>query len=117
MSESLDVVIADIRSDAQVLRAAGHEKQAAYIEQACGRVAAAAEPFLTWLSEADAGLRSGFKPGYFRARFARWEAQGCARLAPRNHRERQYLEIVIPVRANLDAARAAARRAANESAA
>jgi hypothetical protein len=112
MADSIEAVIADARSNAQVLRASGHERQADYIETILDRVARAAEPFTTWLSETDAVLRSGHSAPWLRQRFARWEKQGCARMNPTNKRERQYLEIVVPVRARLDAARAAARRAA-----
>ncbi len=113
----LEDVLADERGAAAVLRARGHPRDADLIEGVCERVARAAEPYLTWLSETDAKLRSGKSSDWLRSRFALWSSQGLARWSPMNKRARQYRELIVPVRPHLDAVRARARRAANEESA
>lgn len=94
---SLEQVLADARGEAQVLRKHGQEAVATAIEGLCGDVAAAAEPYLRWLSEVEASLRSRRKVPWLRQRFARWESEGFARFNPRAKHERQYLQCVIPL--------------------
>lgn len=108
----LALVLADWRGQAAVLRARGHALQAAAIEELCDQVARSAEPWLNWLSEDEACLRSGRSHEWLRARFPSWQADGNARI---DSRRRLYRECVIPKRANLDAARAEARRIAHAS--
>jgi hypothetical protein len=59
-------------------------------------------------------LRSGRSRPFLRARFPEWEAEQMARL---DGRRRRYRACIVPRRANLDAAKAAARVAAKEAAA
>ena len=110
----LATILADWRSEAAVLRRRGHASQADTILALCDEVARSAEPYLNWLSEDEAMLRSGRSRAFLRARFAEWESDHNAR---RDGRRRQYRECVIPKRANLDAARAEARRMVQEGAA
>lgn len=109
VSELLQV-LADWRGEAAVLRKHGAEPVAVAIERVCEAVAAAAEPFTTFLSEPDAKLRSGKSAGWLRTRFADWERAGFAKS---ERGQRYYLECVVPMRVNVGAARAAGRRAAH----
>jgi hypothetical protein len=70
--------------------------------------------YLTWISEADARIRSAHAPAWFRVRFPEWERQGLARWNPKRPRERQYRAIIVPLAADPRAVRADARRAAGE---
>lgn len=110
---TLEQVIADAREEAAVLR---RHHQAA-IADAIGRLAdavqASALDYLNWLSESEARLRSGHDVPWLRARFAQWAEQG---LAEWRGAKRYYRAVVIPQRPNLDAARAAGRRAVGRSA-
>ena len=112
MPELLEQVLADEREDVAVLRRKGDPRTAEILERVLDRVARAAEPFTTWLSEKDAMLRSGKAVPWLRDRFPMWERQGLARRDPVHPRKRQYLECIVPVRLNLDAVRADAARAA-----
>ena len=109
-TESLVDVIADERGQAAVLRHKGFVREAEMIERFAERVARAAAPFIDWLSEKEAVLRSGHSADWHRARFAQLEAQGLARWNPERPRERQYLRCVVPQRANTSAARVAGLR-------
>jgi hypothetical protein len=113
VSDSLEQVLADWRGDAAVLRRTGHPAMADAIERLCTAVGRSAEDYLTWLSESEAALHSGHQAVWFRSRYPGWEAQG---LAEKRSGRRYYRQIIVPGRPNLDAARAAARRAARESA-
>jgi hypothetical protein len=104
----LEQVLADAEGEAQLLRKHGHERQAEVLERLCATVKAAARDYLTWLTEAEAELKSGHGTGWLRYRFARWEAQG---LAKKDGRRRLYRSIIVPQRRNIEAARAAAKRA------
>lgn len=105
---TLEQVLADARGEAAVLRSHGHKAQADSVEKVCEAVTAAAYEYLNWLSEAEARLRSGHSTEFLRARFARWLEQGLARW---DGKRRQYRAVVIPQRANREAAREAGRRA------
>jgi hypothetical protein len=108
---NLEQVLADARGDAAVLRRAGNAGQAEYIEQLCDRVADATEEYRRFVSEADACLRSSKTSAWFRSQFPRWQADGNAELRGRT---RYYRLLIVPKRADLDAARSAGRqRAAN----
>jgi hypothetical protein len=109
---TLEQVLADARERAQMLRIEGHPAQAASIERVCDDVAAAAEDYLNWLSESEARLRSNCSVAWLRTRFARWAESG---LAEQRGRDRYYRAVIVPQRANLEAARAAGRRAAQAS--
>ncbi len=105
----LSQVLADWRGDAAVLRRAGHAADAERLERMADQVSSTAAPYLTWLSETDAMLRSGRTREWLRGRFAGWEAEGHARLA---NRERQYRELIIPRRPEITSAHEAGRQAA-----
>lgn len=113
--KSLEQVLADWRGELPVLRKHGQTALADAIEKFASEVATAAEPYLAWIPESDAAIRSNHRGEWFRARFPGWERQGLARYAPNNRRQRQYRLLIVPVATNLDAVRADARRAALES--
>ena len=106
---SLEAVLGAWRADAQVLRKRGRAHDADVMEQLAREVSDAATEYLTWLTETKAMRRSGQKAGWLRARFPAWERQGHAR---REGRERTYRMVVVPHRANVEAARENGRRAA-----
>jgi hypothetical protein len=106
---SAELVLADWRETAAVLRAAGHTHDAELYDR-CASEISAAEPVrsaLEWLSEGDAMLRSGYKVEYFRSRFHEWERQG---LAEKRHRVRYYRAIVVSQRRLASVARLAGLR-------
>lgn len=103
----LEEVLADWRGQAAVLRANGHPTQAGSVEEVCDSVASCMADYLTILSEEEARSRSGKGTDFLRTRFPAWEAAGMAFL---EGRRRRYRACIIPVRVNLDLARAEARR-------
>ncbi len=105
---TLEQVLADARGEAAVLRSHGHKAQAESIEKVCEAVTGAAYEYLNWLSEGEARLRSGHSTEFLRARFAAWNEQGLSRW---NGKKREYRAVVVPQRANREAAREAGRRA------
>jgi hypothetical protein len=108
--ETLDQAIANEREDLQVLRKNGLQREAEIIERVLARVARAAEPFIDWLSETNAALRSDRSLEWLRKQFPALEAQGLARWNPAKPTERQYLRCAVPQRANTSAAREAGAR-------
>lgn len=87
-----------------MLRRRGHSRDAELLES-CADEISQAEPvraLLTWLSESDCLLKSGYKTEYFRSRFGEWEAQG---LAEKRGRRRYYRDIVCPQRKHASVAR------------
>ena len=113
MTPSLEQAIADARERASEARRLREDRLAAVLEDVIGPIARAAEDLLVWLAEDDAMLRSAHARPWLRARFAGWMAQGHARM--RNGR-REYLQVVVPRRANPSAAREAGREAGRKSA-
>lgn len=105
-------VITDAREETQVLRRNGAGMAPDRVEEILDEIVAAATEYFTWVSEPEAMIRSGHKLPWFRARFAEWERQGHARWNPRNRKERQYRLLIVPLAHDIDAVRAAARRAA-----
>ena len=105
-------VLADFRGEAAVLRHNGHKAQAESMERICDTLAEAMPDYLTWLSESEAVLRSGWRVRRLREAFPGWEAQG---MAEKRGRLRYYRQVMIPRRANLEAARADAERMARAS--
>jgi hypothetical protein len=105
---SLEQVLADWRERASTLRLTGHARDAKMVDRICDEVARATEDYLTWLSEGDAGLRSGWGLSRLRSHFPEWERAHNAR---RTGRKREYRQLVIPQRANTIAARDAGREA------
>lgn len=110
MAETLEQALADEREDLQVLRQKGFTQEADMLERTIERLARAAAPYLDWLSEKEAVLRSAHSVEWLRARYPVLEAQGLARRNPHNARERQYLRVAVPQRANVSAAREAGAR-------
>lgn len=109
MSRALEQALANWLGEAAVLRRRGHEHDAMLIEALIRDVKDAGEEYLVWLSEGEAMLRSNHAEPWLRRRFNGWVAQGFARqMGP----HRQYLQAIIPPAGNVDAARAAGRRAA-----
>lgn len=106
---TLEQVLADAREDAQALRRHGHKHDAELIEALADKVQAAAYEYLNWLTESEARLRSGHSVEFLRARFPTWLKLGLARW---DGRKRQYRAVVVPQRANREAAREAGRRSA-----
>lgn len=114
MTPTLDQVLIDAAEDANRLRLHGHKAQADSIDRLVASVRAAAEDYLTWMSEKDAALRSGRSVTWLRHRFGQWQRDGHARLRG-GHRE--YRTLIVPQAVNLISAREAGRAAARKSAA
>jgi hypothetical protein len=108
--ESLEEVLADERGRAQVLRSAGHDREAENLDRLLDRVRTAAVDYLDWLTEPEARLRSGKSVEWLRARFAAWAAAGHARHDAQSRGKRLYRQLIVPRRANESAAREAGRR-------
>lgn len=114
MSTKLRDVLADALSDADALARLGHEHDARLIQGIVANVTRAAEPWLTFLSETDASLFTGWSIYKLRRRFYELESRG---FAYREARTRFYCEALLPRRADIRAAHAMGRAAAQESAA
>lgn len=106
----IEQVLADLRGEAAVLKHNGHPLQARAIEQTVEAICKAdpVRDLLDWLTEEEAMSRSGRTRDWLRGRFAQWESQHLARHQGKNRR--QYRAIIVPVRANLEAARAQGER-------
>lgn len=116
-SSSLLQVIADAQGDLAVLRKHGASVPIERVVGLIEGVAEAAYPFVTFISETEAVVRSDHRAPWFRQRFGDWERQGYARLNPRRPKERQYLLAIVPLRHDVEAVRADARRTAQVDAA
>lgn len=95
MSDTLEQVLEEVRSDCVVLRKYGYQVQADVLETLIARIQAAATSYVSWLPEAEAVERSGRARRWLRSRFASWERSGCAR---RTGSAREYMQAVIPSR-------------------
>lgn len=62
----LSQVLADWRGDAAVLRRRGDARAAELLEKCASEMAAVADEYTSWLTESQAGLRSGKRPGQVR---------------------------------------------------
>jgi hypothetical protein len=109
MIESLEQVLADARGELPVLERRNGSWSPKDIREFVERVALAAEEWLTWLSEGDAAIRSGYSEVWLRGRFEQLRRDGHARLSGR---ARQYRACAIPRRANIASAAARGRDAA-----
>lgn len=103
MTVTLEQVLADARGELPILRKHGAGQVADAIETLCDQVSRAAEAYLTWLSEPEAAIVSGKSRDWLRHRFARWERDGHARIAPNNKRQRQYRLVILPKRYDREA--------------
>lgn len=114
MAETLDLaqLLADVREEATILEANHAAMSVARVRQLVADVERAAEEWLTWLSEGDAMVRTGYSVPWLRARFDAWARDGHARLVGR---ARQYRACVLPRRANTQAAAERGREAAREA--
>lgn len=105
----LETVIADARVEAYTLdrnhAAFSVHRVMAILED----IAAAAEPYTTWLSERDASIRRGRSEAWMRQQFAAMERDGNART---NGRQRQYRQCAVPQRAQTAAMEQRGREAA-----
>jgi hypothetical protein len=109
----LEDTLAELRGEAQVLRAHGAKTQADSIESVCDRVRDTMTAYLDWLSEPEAMARSGRGTRWLRAQFGEWAGLGLAEF---RGSKRYYRRLIVPRRANLEAARADAQRQAREAA-
>lgn len=99
----LETVLADWRAKARVLDGAGHANDARLLDDFADAVAAAAEDYLRWVSEADARLRTGWSVDRLRARWHELAKEGHAEM---RGRVRYYRALVLPRRPDVAAARA-----------
>lgn len=115
MSEpvTLESVLGGLRHDAALAKLYGAGVSAMLLTRAADAIEAAAEPFLLWLSETEAMLRSNHGVAWFRARRNQWQADGHARKGPKGW---QYRAVVVPRRGNHHAAYEAGRRAGESAA-
>jgi len=93
--QTLEEVLAECRADAAVLARYGQKDLAAALERLAKNVERSAKDWLVWLSETNAGLKSGRSVPWLRSRYATWERAGHAR---RVVGHRQYRAVVIPER-------------------
>lgn len=107
-------VVGEFRGEIAVLRSNGHRAQADSMERVLDAVAEAFAPYLERLTEERAHARSGKSADWLRARHADWMTQGLAGKDVRGRR--WYRRCVVPIRANLEAARAQAERDAQSAA-
>jgi hypothetical protein len=110
----LSQALADARGDLAVLRKHAATVPIERVAQLVEGVAEAAYPFITFISESEAVIRSDHRAPWFRQRFADWARQGYARTNPRRPSERQYLLAIVPLRHDVEAVRADARNTARE---
>lgn len=110
-------ILTDARGDLAVLRKHGASVPIERVAEIIDGLAEAAYPFVTYISETDAIVRSDHRAPWFRQRFDDWARQGYARMNPRRPRERQYLLAIVPLRHDVEAVREDARRTAQEDAA
>ena len=105
MSDLADV-LADVRGEAALFRRRGVTQLADVMEEIAGKVSAAAEDYLTFVTEPQALLR-GAKLAYLRRNYATWAADGHAR---KGKTGREYRAIMLPRVTPASIAREAGRR-------
>ena len=113
MTERLREVLANWRERANHAHILRHEHDEQLINDIVDEVEKAARPFLEWLGESDAALYSGHSVSWLRSRFPGWERDGLTRWSVRGKKERQYLQVILPKRVDLDAIRGDALREAS----
>ena len=105
--------IADLRGELSVLLANGHTLQAKSMERVLETMIVACAPYLERLTEERARTRSGKSIAWLRAHHPDWMTQG---LAGKAGKHRWYRRCALPIRVNLEAARAQAERDAQSAA-
>lgn len=105
-------VLANWRGEAAVLRSRGHVGDARLLEQCADEISETLGE-LEFVSETQAALYSGRSGEYLRSRHQGWVARGLARTVGRL---RYYRRCVLEFRGNVEAQRAAGRRAAGDAA-
>jgi hypothetical protein len=98
--------LADWRSDADALDRQDQAADAEKLRRQCDAVTKSAEDYLTFLSEKEAVLWSGYSKVWLRQRFPAWQRLGHAKTRERGKGDRLYRRCVLPRRADLAAARA-----------
>lgn len=113
MPDTLDLaqLLADAREETTILEANHAAMSVSRVRQLLADIEASAEEWITFLSEGDAMVRSGYTAAWLRGRFDAWARDGHARLVGR---ARQYRACVIPRRADTMTAAARGREAARE---
>lgn len=112
MTEPLEQVLADAKSELPVMDKRGGVWTAKDIEHFIERVEASTFNYRVFVSEKDAVARSSKSVPWFRDRFPEWQRQGNARYNPTNPRDRQYRLIIVPLSARESEARSDAVRTA-----
>lgn len=79
---------------AQTLNDLGFNREAHIISAITVAYIKAAAPFMWWISESDAQVRSGHTTAWLRSHFPLWESAGHARKIGHT---RQYRSIIIPI--------------------
>jgi hypothetical protein len=111
----LSSLLSDVLEEATVLDRNRKEFSTDRVREIVEEFRDAAAPILTWISEAQAVVRSGRTARQLRRQFPEWERQGYARWNPQRPRERQYLLFVIGTSHDADAVHDSARLAAREA--
>lgn len=101
--QCIEEVLETYRSEATILARHGHTNEAQLISSLCQDITAALDDYLTWLSEANAQLRSGHGIAWLRDKFSDWEAAGHARM---RSGKREYRQIIVPQRRHTEDAAA-----------
>jgi hypothetical protein len=100
---SIEDVLDVYQQEAAILARRGHVNEAHLITSICQDITAALDDYLTWLSEANAQLRSGHGIAWLRDKFSDWEAAGHARM---RSGKREYRQIIVPQRRHTEDAAA-----------
>lgn len=108
---TLEAVLSQWRADAEVLERHGHADHAKDIKKLCLEVESAAADYLAFIEESSASRRTGRSEKWLRAHYPEWEKSGHAR---KHAGKRYYRGIVLPLRSENSAARAADIAAAME---
>lgn len=112
-NRDLKDVISAWRGDASVLERHGQQALAEQLKRCAQQVEAAAEEWLTWLTESEAALYSGETVRWLQSRFVAFERRGMAR---KQGKTRLYRQCALPRRAETVRAYEAGREAARKMA-
>lgn len=108
----IECVLADAHEEAATLRRNGYIAEADARERMLREIENATISYRSWRTEGEAALASGKSEAWFRQRFPQWLAQDLARYNPLKPRQREYRALIVPRKANVEAAREEARQAA-----